>query len=93
VGIPIEVRHVTFVTGQLTFAAMTLGPQAMFHADFLWAMSTIGLIALCNFGVSFSLALFVALRAREVGVRAQIDLVGEVLRHLRRAPMDFLRTP
>lgn len=93
VGIPIEVRHVTFATGQLTFAGMSLGPEAVLHADFVWAVAAIGVIGTCNFAVSFALALFVALRAREVGIRAQVGLLRAVLRRFREAPLDFFRAP
>jgi site-specific recombinase len=93
VGIPIEVRHVTFATGQLTFAGLTLGPERVLQSDYLWSLSAIGLIGLCNFGVSFALALFVALRAREVGALAQFGLFRAVLRRFRQAPLDFFRAP
>ncbi|MBS1150572.1 MAG: gliding motility protein [Myxococcaceae bacterium] len=93
VGIPIEVRHVTFATGQLTFAGLTLGPERVLEADCLWSLAAIGVIGLCNFGVSFSLALFVALRAREVGALAQFGLFRAVLRRFRQAPLDFFRAP
>jgi len=93
VGIPLEVRHVTFATGQLTFAGMTLGPEKVLQADYLWALSAIGVIGLCNFGVSFALALFVALRAREVGAFAQVELLRAVFRRFLRAPLDFIRAP
>lgn len=93
VGVPIEVRHVTFATGQLTFAAMSLGPEQVLRPEYLWAVAAIGVIGLCNFGVSFSLALFVALRAREVGALAQFGLFRAVLRRFLRAPLDFFRAP
>ena len=93
VGIPIEVRHVTFATGQLTFAGLTLGPERVLEADYLWSIAAIGIIGLCNFGVSFALALFVALRAREVGALAQFGLFRAVLRRFRQAPLDFFRAP
>ncbi len=93
IGIPIEVRHVTFATGQLTFAGMTLGPEKVIEPDFLWSVSAIGIIGLCNFGVSFALALFVALRAREVGAIAQFGLFRAVLRRFQKAPLDFFRAP
>ncbi len=93
VGIPIEVRHVTFATGQLTFAGMTLGPERVLEANYLWSVGAIGVIGLCNFGVSFALALFVALRAREVGALAQFGLFRAVLRRFGQAPLDFFRAP
>ncbi len=93
VGLPLEVRHFTFVTGQLTFAGMTLGPYAVLERGFLLALSSIVLVGAVNFGVSFSLALYVALRAREVGGLAEMRLAREVWRRFVRAPADFVRAP
>jgi site-specific recombinase len=93
IGIPIEVRHITFATGQLTFSGLTLGAERVIQPDFLWAVASLSVIALCNFGVSFALALFVALRAREVGALAQFNLFRAVLRRFGKAPLDFFRAP
>ncbi len=93
VGVPIEVRHVTFATGQLAFSGMTMGSEGVLRPEFLWALSAIGIIGLCNFGVSFALSLFVALRAREVGALAQFGLFRAVLRRFLHKPLDFIRAP
>ncbi len=38
VGIPLEVRHVTFVTGQLVYSGMQRGPEGVLHADYLMSL-------------------------------------------------------
>ena len=65
-GLPLDVRHVTLSTGQVTAAFAALGGER------LWVLSTVWLgigilgIGLLNILVSFSLALFVAIRARNL---------------------------
>jgi site-specific recombinase len=84
-GLPLEVRHVTLSTGGLTLAGASLGIEA--HG-LLPAAIGIACIGLLNFGVSFVLALGMALRARtveHVGWR----LFGAVLRRFYRAPLEF----
>jgi site-specific recombinase len=50
-------------------------------------------IALVNLLVSFALALYVAVKSRQLG-SAQLWLLGrELLVRLRRSPMSFLRAP
>lgn len=90
VGIPLEVRHVTFVTGQLAFSALQLGPTAFARSDFLQALISIPMVGLINFAVSFTFAIVVALRARGLGIRSQLVLGRAVLRRLRTQPRDFL---
>ncbi|MFY0571526.1 site-specific recombinase [Archangium lansingense] len=85
-GLPLDVRHVTLSFGQLCLAGYALGPTAVLRPDFLAALAGIGLTLAINFGVSFSLALGVALRARDVP-RA------EVLRLVRLMSVRFLRDP
>lgn len=92
-GLPLDVRHVTLSTGSLTFAAASLGPQMAMDSGLLRAIAGIGIIGMLNFGVSFALALMVALRAREVS-RADTLRVGTlVLRRFFRDPRPFFYPP
>jgi site-specific recombinase len=93
VGLPLEVRHVTFVAGQLLYAGMAVGPTVATQPDFLWALLSIPLVGLVNFAVSFALAMIVALNARDQGVRAQTALVFAVLRRLVTRPGEFVLAP
>lgn len=85
-GLPLDIRHVTFALGSLAMAGGALGPQAVLQPDFLMALVGVGLIGAINFTVSFSLALGVAVRARDVPV-------GEALPFLRAVGARFLADP
>jgi site-specific recombinase len=83
-GIPLEVRHVTLSTGSLALAGCSVGV----HDGFVAAAGGILVILALNFSVSFTCALFVALRARGVA-HAGRRLLRAVLTRFARAPMPF----
>lgn len=91
-GVPLESRHVTLMTGALALAACAMGPTHL-GAAFLAAVAGIAVIALCNFGVSFSLALGVALRGREATREERLSVVRALLGELRRRPLSFVLPP
>lgn len=93
VGIPLEVRHVTFVAGQVGYAGMFLGAEAVLTQGFLMAVLSIPLVAAFNFAVSFALALVIALRARGLGLKSQLRLLVAVIRRLVRHPKAFVFAP
>jgi site-specific recombinase len=93
IGVTLEVRHVTFVTGQLVYAGMQRGPFGVLQPDYLLSLLSIGLVGALNFSVSFALALWVAFRARDVRPGQQILLLFAVLKRFRERPMDFIRAP
>lgn len=93
VGLPMDVRHVTFVMGQLTYAGMFHGSALPSVPGYGWALLAVPLVASLNFGVSFALALVVALRSRGLGLGAQVSLGRAVLRRLRRDPRPFFFAP
>ncbi len=91
-GLPLEVRHVTLSTGGLTLAVSSLGASDAWHHGLLPAAGGIAIIASLNFGVSFLMALAVALRARAVehgGAR----LFRAVLARFFRRPGEFFFPP
>jgi len=92
-GLPVQLPHVAVATGQLAFAGMARGAEGVAQADFVWACVGVLLVGTMNFGVSFTLALWVALRAREVGLSATFKLTRAVLVLLWRRPADFFRAP
>ena len=65
-GIPFDVRHVTLSTGSITAAVAALGAGVLATQAFWYAVLGIAGIGMLNLGVSFGLALQVALRARNV---------------------------
>ncbi len=92
-GLPIDVRHVTLSTGTLMLAAAAHGPGFLREAAFVWALLGIGTIFVCNLGVSFLMALTVALRARDVPGRARLPILRAILRRAVRNPGEFLFPP
>jgi site-specific recombinase len=92
-GLPLDVRHVTLSTGALVFAGCTLGPYVSATQPMGEAVLGIVIIGTLNFGVSFALALFVALRARAVAKKSLAGLGFAVVKRLFRAPLSFVRPP
>lgn len=92
-GLPLDVRHVTLSSGSLTFAMSTLGVDAVGWSTFAAASIGIAIIGLLNFGVSFALALIVALRARDVNRGERLMLPAAVLRRFVRHPLQFFFPP
>jgi len=90
VGLPIEVRHVTLSTGQLAAAASTLGWATLATPDFWWCVAALGITGVLNLGVSFGLALKVAMRSRGITLHDRRRLHAAVWRRLRTAPRSFL---
>lgn len=85
-GLPLDVRHVTLSFGALSLAGSALGPEAVSSPEFLAALLGVLGIGALNFGVSFALALSVALRARD-------DSLGDGLLLARMLAARFLRQP
>jgi site-specific recombinase len=92
-GLPLDVRHVTLSTGTLALAACAVGRPGAIMDLILPAAGGIGIIFLLNLGVSFALALAVAMRAREVPVRDRLRLVSALLRRFLTHPGEFLLPP
>jgi site-specific recombinase len=93
VGLPLDVRHITLSTGSLTLSMSSIGVDGAGWGPFLMASLGIAFMGLLNFGVSFALALVVALRARDVPRGERRTLPGAVLRHFVRKPLQFFYPP
>ncbi|ADO75059.1 site-specific recombinase [Stigmatella aurantiaca] len=92
-GLPLEVRHVTLSLGSLALAGGALGAQAVLTWGFLAALLGILGIAALNIGVSFALALTVALRARDISSQESWRLLRWVGLRLMKEPRSFLLPP
>ena len=93
VGLPLDVRHVTLSTGQLTAAVGALGWQTMTTPAFWWCVPTILLIGVLNLGVSFYLAFKVALRSRGIQLADRARVSSAIWRRLRDQPRSFFLPP
>jgi site-specific recombinase len=88
---PVEVRHITLASASLSYAVRSLiWSGGLSWGEVVWA--ALGLLAtgLLNFGVSFSLGLWLALRARYVGARGRRRLVELLWKEIRQNPGRFL---
>lgn len=94
-GLPIDIRHITFSAANLGFALVGLDFMAVGGTAEVWLPAILGvvLIGLINLLVSFTLALFVALRARGVTFDQGRQLASSVGRRLWHHPRDFLLPP
>lgn len=92
-GLPLQMPHVAVSTGLLSFAAMERGSSGVLQADFAWAVAGIALVGLLNFGVSFALALWVALRAQERESVSLSELLRAVTALFWRSPGRFFFPP
>ena len=89
-GLPLEVRHVTLSTGQVTAAFAQLGGHRLWSLGTVWiAMGILG-IGLLNILVSFSLALFVAIRARNLRGPERHEFFKALAARLRKSPLSFV---
>lgn len=92
-ALPLEVRHVTLSTGQIAAALGALGAQALHEPAFWWCVAAIPLTGALNLGVSFVLALKVALRSRGIRVGDRSRLYAALRRRLRTRFASFLLPP
>jgi site-specific recombinase len=92
-GLPLDVRHITLSTGSLTLAVSSVGIDGVGWNALLSAAAGIVIIGMFNFGVSFALALVVALRARDVPRGERRTLPGAVFRRFLRRPLEFFYPP
>ena len=89
-GLGLEVRHVTLASGQLAAALGALGWPLLLRPEFWWCMAAIVGIGVLNVGVSFWLALRLALRSRGVRIPERRRLAQALRWRLRQAPLSFL---
>lgn len=88
VGLPLDIRHVAFAAANLALALVGTGFEVDAHAIVI-ALVGVGLIGVVNLTVSFTLALWTAMRSRGVELR-QIRVLGRGLwSRFKEAPARF----
>jgi site-specific recombinase len=92
-GVPLEVRHVTLSTGQIAVACFTLGTGILASAPFWLAVAGLALIGALNVGVSFALALRLAMRAVDISPVDRAHVYQAIRRRLFSHPLDFIWPP
>lgn len=91
-GLPIDIRHITFSAANFAISLFSLDNQMTWQTA---VISTLGVLSIgaVNLLVSFSLALFVALRSRQVRFRQWPALLKVLLTRFLTAPLDFFVPP
>jgi len=88
-GLPLDVRHVTLGAGQLAAAVGTLGWPVLQERAFWWCVAGLVATGALNLGVSFWLALKVAMRSRDITLADRKRLYAAVRQRLWRSPRSF----
>lgn len=91
-GLPIDIRHIAFASANLAYALVALDFEVPLRIV-LWSTAGVALIGLTNLAVSFSLALWVALKARGVAFGRTRELVALLAKEVRARPSRFLFPP
>lgn len=92
-GLPLEVRHVTLVTGSLSLAVAAKGLAAVEPEAWAGMLAGIVVIGVFNLGVSFALAFGTAVRARRIPAMRGFALLGQTAGGVVRRPLSLLRIP
>jgi len=91
-GLPIDIRHITFSSANFAFALVGLDHQLTWQ---MWviSLSGIALIGIVNLTVSFSIALFVAMRSRNVSFEKSSALLSLLGKRFLQRGRDFFYPP
>ena len=92
-GVPIDVRHVTLSTGTLSLGITSRGPEVFGSGALIMAGLGIAITFALNLGVSFYLALRLAMRAQDVSPKDSKEILLRLWRRLRRNPRAFFLPP
>ena len=88
-GLPIDIRHIAFASANLAHGLFNLSSNQLDWKVVLLSVLGVLLIGMVNLIVSFSLALFVALRSKEVKFVDWSRLTKQLFSHLMTHPSDF----
>ena len=88
-GLPIDIRHIAFASANLAHGLFNMPADQISWNVILLSILGVALIGIVNLMVSFSLALFVALRSKEVRFFEWGRLTKLVFGHIISHPSDF----
>nr|WP_289057060.1 site-specific recombinase [uncultured Psychrobacter sp.] len=88
-GLPIDIRHIAFASANLAHGLFNISADQISWSVILLSILGVALIGIVNLMVSFSLALFVALRSKEVRFFEWGRLTKLVFGHIISHPSDF----
>lgn len=91
-GLPIDIRHITFSSANFAIALAGLDNELTWN---VWIVSLTGVLAIgiVNLAVSFTLALYVAMRSRHVSFEQSRQLVALLWKRFVRRGRDFFFPP
>jgi site-specific recombinase len=87
-GLPIDIRHIAFASANLGYALVAFD-FALPWGTVAWAALGVAVIGALNLTVSFSLALWMALKARGVAFTQRRELLRALWRRFRADPVSF----
>jgi site-specific recombinase len=91
-GLPYDIRHITFTTAQFGFAYYA-HPFIFDFKTVLFCIFTILGIGFFNFAISFGLAFYTATRARFITFKEANTLFKLLIKYFYKYPFDFLFPP
>jgi site-specific recombinase len=92
-GLPLDVRHVTLSTGTLALGITSRGTEVLGRGALILSAMGIAVTFVMNLGVSFYLALLMALRAQDVSRSDYYALFRALWRRFRASPREFFFPP
>jgi site-specific recombinase len=87
-GLDLDIRHITFASGNLALALYGAKFQVE-NSLMFWGIFGIGLIGLVNFLVSFSLSLGLAFRSRNIPLSELRPIITSIKQRFLKKPMSF----
>ncbi|MCW4470012.1 site-specific recombinase [Flavobacterium sp. MFBS3-15] len=87
-GLNLDVRHITFASGNLALALYGANWNVSNELLF-WGIFGIGIIGLVNFMVSFSLSMGLAFRSRNIPLSELRPISKSIWKHFKRRPGSF----
>jgi site-specific recombinase len=92
-GLPLDVRHVTLSTGTLALGITSRGPEVLGKGALIWAALGIAVTFVMNLGVSFYLALRLAIRAQDISASENHEILRTLWKRFWAAPREFFWPP
>jgi site-specific recombinase len=92
-GLPLDIRHIAFSAAYIGYAVTAHDFSASIASELSVAVAGVLLIGLVNLLVSFTLALYVAMRSRGITFAQGRILSDLVLRRFFKHPLDFFFPP
>ncbi len=91
-GLPFDIRHIAFSSAFVGFSAVSLGFMLSWQTIVFVALG-LALIGVVNLAVSFSLALYVAMKSRKVRFKQWRLLLRNLATRLAQHPAEFVMPP